>query len=110
MSIVKTVDDGIITTGGSFTWEQHKKMVEAEKEKPLYQPQPQPEIRTCPFSGAYNKACKKENCAVFVNGVCAFGGGAPIQATEGKICPIIPEHTPCKNTCALYQNGCSINR
>ena len=65
-----------------------------------------PKTRTCPFDGGIENQCR-ENCALHTVHGCALVymvRRKPARGTAGKKCPF--SAYSCRESCALYNNGC----
>ena len=62
--------------------------------------------RNCPFADGMQTDCKREACALFVDG-CTLARWTATKATEGLQCPFSKYHSKCRTDCALYRGGCT---
>ena len=63
--------------------------------------------RNCPFSDGMQTDCKREACALFMDG-CTLARLTPAKDTEGLQCPFDRYKHKCRKDCALYRNGCTL--
>lgn len=63
--------------------------------------------RNCPFSDGMQTDCKREACALFMDG-CTLARLTPAKDTEGLQCPFSRYHSKCRTDCALYKGGCTL--
>lgn len=68
---------------------------------------------SCPFSNSMNNRCRREECALFLDGRCSFAIIADAHATDqpiakGAKCPF-SVYGRCES-CALNNGGCAIVR
>ena len=75
------------------------------------------EHKDCPFSDSLRNACKRDKCALFIDGECALSIIANTHGTDyaeqthkthAAKCPF-SIYGDCEN-CALYNNGCAFVR
>ena len=63
--------------------------------------------RNCPFSDGMQTDCKREACALFMDG-CTLARLTPAKDTEGLQCPFSRYRHKCRKDCALYKGGCTL--
>lgn len=63
--------------------------------------------RNCPFSDGMQTDCKREACALFLNG-CTLARLTAAADTQGKQCPFSRYRSKCRTDCALYNGGCTL--
>ena len=84
--------------------EQERIKAEAEREKK------KPRRRRCPFADGLQTDCRRDACALYVDGciLAQFAGRLPAKDTKGLDCPLNRHGYACRADCALYENGCKI--
>lgn len=93
---------------------RRKESAEKRKAAALEEALNRPEPKGCPFNNGMNNQCKREVCALFYDGSCAFAiladahGGEQQDDKSGKKCPF-SVYARCEK-CALYTNGCALVR
>lgn len=63
--------------------------------------------RNCPFSDGMQTDCKREACALFMDG-CTLARLTAAADTQGKQCPLNRYRQKCRTDCALYKGGCTL--
>lgn len=67
--------------------------------------------RNCPFSDGMQTDCKREACALFMDGctLARLTDRPPAKATEGLQCPLSKYKSACRKDCALFKaTGCTL--
>lgn len=63
--------------------------------------------RHCPFMSGMSADCKRNECALFVDG-CTLARHTPVRDTAGRYCPFNGRYSTCRIDCALYKGGCTL--
>lgn len=94
----------ITTTRGTY-YEDDVKAGILKKVAPADPQEAAPQTRKCcPFKKGLNPVCS-DRCVFYSADGCAFKGDSGVE-TEGRYCPFT--NGPCKDTCALYENTCTL--
>lgn len=96
--------------------EFHKRQKEADekhKAAALEEAKNRPEPKGCPFSNGMSNNCKREKCALFLDGRCSItiladAHGKDHPTAKGAKCPF-SVYGKCEG-CAMNNNGCAIVR
>lgn len=102
-----TVDGMRIPQSEVKAYHERKRQREAAQRIQATQIQ-QPPPQNCPFTSGLNTDCRREKCALFLDGctLAKIGNRQPAKDTKGLQCPF--NHCSCNEQCALYKGGCTL--
>ena len=106
-----TVDGITIPQSQLTAYHESKKAAEQARKEAEKNAPPTPPRKNCPFSDGMQTDCKREACAIFLNGGCTIAqisDRPPAKATEGLQCPFDRYKRKCRTDCALYKGGCTL--